>query len=82
MSRYYFYHANWYANSAAEDAPPSEGEVHGIWIVEDASTPDTILSAIEAWLYDEWDKQRLASAAPGAGSRSASFFITQFNNVQ
>lgn len=83
MSRYYFYHANWYVDSAAEDAPPLQGEVHGIWVVEDDSAPDAILSAVEAWLYDEWDKQRQASMPPTqASARPATFFITQFNNVQ
>jgi hypothetical protein len=80
MSRYYFYHANWFTNPVGETAP-LQGEVHGIWVVEDESTPDTILSAIEAWLYDDWDKQRQTSGAAASGG-PATFFITQFNNVQ
>ena len=55
----------------------SQGEVHGIWVVEDESTPDVILAAIEAWLYEEWEKKSQAASAP-----PVTYAITQFNLVQ
>jgi len=86
MTRYYFYHANYYTDSGNEGAPPLMGEVHGIWIVEDDSTPDVILAAIEAWLYDEWDKKRQGTEEGNpTGARppaSVTYAITQFNLVQ
>ena len=76
MNRYYFYHANYLASSAGGDAQPLQGEVHGIWIVDDDSTPDIILAAIEAWLYEEWDKKAQGTGTP------VTYAITQFNPVQ
>jgi len=79
MSRYYFYHANYLASSASGDAQPVQGgEVHGIWVVEDDSTPDIILAAIETWLYEEWEKKAQGTSAP----LSVTYAITQFNLVQ
>jgi hypothetical protein len=78
MNRYYFYHASYLASSASGDVEPLQGEVHGIWIVEDESTPDIILAAIEAWLYEEWEKKAQGGSAPP----SVTYAITQFNLVQ
>jgi hypothetical protein len=78
MSRYYFYHANYLASSASGDAQPVQGEVHGVWVVEDDSTPDIILAAIETWLYEEWEKKAQGTSAP----LSVTYAITQFNLVQ
>jgi hypothetical protein len=77
MSRYYFYHANYYTTPKGTDEAPQQGEVHGIWVVDDASTPDVIFGALEAWLYEDWEKR-----APAAGiAASVSYAITQFNLV-
>jgi len=79
MSRYYFYHANYYTAPKAAGEEPQAGEVHGIWVVDDDSTPDVILAALEAWLYEDWEKRAQAAASVSA---SVSFAITQFNLVQ
>jgi len=77
MSRYYFYHANYFTAPKSGDEQPQAGEVHGIWVVEDDSTPDVILAALESWLYEDWEKRAQGSAA----SASVSYAITQFNLV-
>lgn len=78
MSRFYFYHANYYTVPKGTDEPPQQGEVHGIWVVDDESTPDAILAALETWLYEDWEKR-----AQTAGiTASVSYAITQFNLVQ
>jgi hypothetical protein len=77
MSRYYFYHANYFTAPKAGDEQPQAGEVHGIWVVEDDSTPDVILAALESWLYEDWEKR----AQDAAASASVSYAITQFNLV-
>lgn len=78
MTRYYFYHANYYTSPKGADEPPQQGEVHGIWVVDDESTPDVILGALESWLYEDWDKRPQTTAA----APSVNFVITQFNSVQ
>jgi hypothetical protein len=78
MSRYYFYHANYYTTPKAADEPPQEGEVHGIWVVDDDSTPDVILAALETWLYEDWEKRTQSAGAAAA----VNYAITQFNPVQ
>jgi hypothetical protein len=78
MSRYYFYHANYYLTPKGADEPPQQGEVHGIWVVDDESTPDAILAALESWLYEDWEKRAQAAG----NSASVSYAITQFNLVQ
>jgi hypothetical protein len=78
MSRYYFYHANYYTTPKGADEAPQQGEMHGIWVVDDESTPDVILGALEAWLYEDWEKRaQTTGMAP-----SVNFAITQFNLVQ
>jgi hypothetical protein len=77
MSRYYFYHANYYTTPKTADEPPQQGEVHGIWVVDDESTPDVILAALETWLYEDWDKRQTTGA-----SASVNYAITQFTLVQ
>lgn len=77
MSRYYFYHANYYTTPKGTDEAPQQGEVHGIWVVDDESTPDVIFGALEAWLYEDWEKRAQAAGL----SASVSYAITQFNSV-
>jgi hypothetical protein len=78
MSRFYFYHANYYTTPKGADEAPQQGEVHGIWVVEDESTPDVILAALETWLYEDWEKRAQTTGMPA----SVNFAITQFNPVQ
>jgi hypothetical protein len=78
MTRYYFYHANYYTAPKEADQPPQEGEVHGIWVVDDESAPDVVLAALETWLYEDWEKRAQSSGM----SASVNYAITQFNLVQ
>ncbi len=71
MSRYYFYHANYYTTPKVTDDAPQQGEVHGIWVVEDESTPDVIFG-------EDWEKRAQAAGI----SASVSYAITQFNRVE
>ncbi len=78
MSRYYFYHADYYTAPKASGDPPQQGEVHGIWVVDDESTPDVILAALESWLYEDWERR---SQTTGIAA-SVNYAITQFNLVE
>ncbi len=78
MSRHYFYHANYYTIPKSANEAPQQGEVHGIWVVDDESTPDVILAALETWLYEDWEKRAQTSGM----TASVNYAITQFNSVQ
>ena len=83
MTRYYFYQADYYLANPANPAADREGGVHGIWVVEDESTPDLILASVEKWLYEDWERQSPAPQQQGqtASTASISFVIKQFNSV-
>lgn len=61
MNRYYFYNADIFVTDENGD-PQFQGSNHGVWVVEDDSTPDKILDAIVQALYDELnaEAQRVA----------------------
>jgi hypothetical protein len=84
MTRYYFYQADFFVSEANNPAAEREGGVHGIWVVDDESTPDVILAAIEKWLYAQWQGQGQNAPQdndPSPSQTNVSYVIKQFNNV-
>jgi hypothetical protein len=83
MLRYYFYQADFFVTDTARPEANREGGTHGIWVVEDDSTPDVILAAIDKWLYAQWEEQAQNAAPAGgqANSTTVSYVIRQFNNI-
>jgi hypothetical protein len=83
MVRHYFYQADFFVTDTTNPQVNREGGTHGIWVVEDDSTPDVILASIEKWLYAQWEEQaQNAPAASGqAGSSTVSYVIRQFSNI-
>jgi hypothetical protein len=83
MVRYYFYQADFFVADTSNPLNNREGGTHGIWVVEDDSSPDVILAAIEKWLYEQRDEpaQNAPQAAGRATGATVSFVIRQFNNI-
>jgi hypothetical protein len=88
MVRYYFYQADFFVADTSNPLNNREGGTHGIWVVEDDSSPDVILAAIEKWLYEQREEpaqnapaQNAPQAAGQATAATVSFVIRQFNNI-
>ena len=84
MNRYYFYNADLYINDENGDSQ-FQGGNHGIWIVEDDSTPEKILDSIVQALYDELnaESQRVAREENREPTPiSASYLVRAFNKVE
>jgi hypothetical protein len=83
MTRYYFYNADILMTDANGD-PQFQGSNHGIWVVEDDSTPDAILNSIVQALYDELtaEAERVAREAGREPQPvSASYVVRAFHKV-
>jgi hypothetical protein len=83
MTRYYFYNADIFMTDANGN-PEFQGSNHGVWVVEDDSTPDRILNSIVQALYDELsaEAQRVAQEMNREPQPvSASYVVRAFHKV-
>jgi UDP:flavonoid glycosyltransferase YjiC (YdhE family) len=84
MNRYYFYNADIYVTDENGD-PQFQGSNHGIWVVEDDSTPEKILNSIVQALYDELnaEAERVAREMNREPAPvTASYVVRAFNKVE
>jgi hypothetical protein len=84
MKRYYFYNADIYITDANAD-PEFQGSNHGVWVVEDDSTPDQVLESIVQALYDELNNeaQRVAREQNREPEPvNASYVVRAFNRIE
>jgi hypothetical protein len=86
MTRYYFYQADLYTPEGSEDGVDRRlGSNHGVYVVEDETTPDVIFDQIVKGLNDDAAAQYEANAKAMNLSVDASplyYVLKQFNRVE